>query len=501
MFEKILHRVTYVLFAIIVWLAATPAKSDTALIYHSSVYDAHTNVKAQLEADGYTVTMSTSGSIASNLYTHNIDGTSGGYDVVVDLKFNNNIGSNGRGHYDDFVEAGGVLIVTGENETNFSSRNSNIENLISNKFGGSLTMGNAGGYVNSLNSTYTDSSIDNGSNMLYYGGGASLSGDGQWVAKIGSTVVWMVWEGSDLPTGYDGAVYVTGDINQFASANMATNCTTNCTVMNIISDVVEYSVPASTPTYSSAPTSAQLQSRTDSRSITTNGNAIYVTQSGDNLDLDIVQYDNDNLVAGTSTTSSTIANASISGDDNTVSITQGNNAGSFSDNNVTLLDIDGTNNTLTVRQGDNVDDVGGHRSSTNIVGNYNVLGILQENDGGVGSNGHFMEIDVAGNSNIMYMDQKDDGDKMLFLDVNGSSNDVDIIQQGTGDHFLDVTAGSNQTIDILQDGSGSHAATIDMSGYTSTLDLDQSGSTDKTYSLSQVCTNTNGCGTTTVTQN
>ena len=80
------------------------AKADTALIYHSSYSDAHTNVKAQLEADGYTVTMSTSGSIADNLYTHNIDGTSGGYDVVVDLKFNNNIGSNGRSRYQSFVK-------------------------------------------------------------------------------------------------------------------------------------------------------------------------------------------------------------------------------------------------------------------------------------------------------------------------------------------------------------------------------------------------------------
>jgi hypothetical protein len=262
-----------------------------------------------------------------------------------------------------------------------------------------------------------------------------------------------------------------------------------------------FSTTATTPTYSSAPTSAQLQSRTDSRNITTNGNAIYVQQSGDRVDIDITQYDNDNLVAGTSTTSSTMADATITGDDNTVNITQGNNAGSFSDDNVTLLDVNGTNNSITVRQGDNVDDVGGHRSSTNVVGNYNTLGILQENDGGVGSNGHFMEIDVAGNSNVMYMDQKDDGDKMLFLDVNGSSNDIDILQQGTGEHFLDVTAGSNQTIDINQDGSGSHAATIDMTGYSSTLDLDQTGSTDQTYSLTQICTNANGCGTTTINQN
>ncbi len=266
-------------------------------------------------------------------------------------------------------------------------------------------------------------------------------------------------------------------------------------------------VPASSysltapPTYSSAPTAAQLQSRTDSRNITVDGNQIYITQSGNNLDLDIVQYDNDQLVAGTGSTSSNLTDATITGDDNTVAITQGNNAGSFSDNNVTLLGVNGDNNNINIRQGDNVDDAGGHRTKLNVTGNYNTVGILQENDGGIGSNGHFMDVDINGNSNTAYADQKDDGDKMLFLDVNGSSNTIDILQQGTGEHFLDVTLGSNQTVDITQDGSGSHAATINMSGYTSGLNLSQSGTTDQTYSLNQICTNFNGCGTTTVNQN
>ena len=260
-----------------------------------------------------------------------------------------------------------------------------------------------------------------------------------------------------------------------------------------------YSTTIPTPT--SSATSTQTTLRTTTRGITSTGNQIYITQSGDNLDLDITQYDNDQLVAGTGSTANNLTNATITGDDNTVSITQGNNAGSFSDNNVTLLDVNGTNNNINIRQGDNVDDAGGHRTKLNVTGNYNTVGINQHNDGGVGSNGHFMDIDIAGNSNTAYMDQKADGDKMLFLDVNGSSNTIDILQQGTGEHFLDVTLGSNQTVDITQDGSGSHAATIDMSGYTSGLNLSQSGSTDQTYSLNQICTNANGCGTTTVNQN
>ena len=74
----------------------TSVFADTALILHSNYQDAHTNVKAQLEADGYTVTLSTDGSVPDNLINN--------YDVVFDLKYNNNIGSNGKDRYDDFVE-------------------------------------------------------------------------------------------------------------------------------------------------------------------------------------------------------------------------------------------------------------------------------------------------------------------------------------------------------------------------------------------------------------
>ena len=437
MFERILYIITYWLFAIMVWMAMTPAMAD--------------------------------------LYYKTYQGT-GSYPSIP--------GFGGSLTYPTVLSSGTVSSINylwGSGNVLDSGRN---ERVIVNFYG------------------YID--IPTAGTYSFY----NASDDGFYM-KIDGSVVISDWQ--EQGTAYyngSGSKYFASagkyyiDVWYYENSGGATARLYWSKYRNAIALVPasSYSLTAP-PTYSSAPTSAQSQSRTDSRNITTNGNAIYVTQSGDRVDIDITQYDNDNLVAGTSSTANNITDATITGDDNTVSITQGNNAGSFSDDNVTLLDVNGTNNSITVRQGDNVDDVGGHRSSTNVVGNYNTLGILQENDGGIGSNGHYMEIDVAGNSNIMYMDQKDDGDKMLFLDVNGSSNDVDIIQQGTGEHFLDVTAGSNQTIDINQDGSGSHAATIDMSGYSSTLDLDQTGSTDKTYSLTQTCTNLNGCGTTTVTQN
>jgi hypothetical protein len=440
MFERILYITTYWLFAIMVWMAMTPAKAD--LTYKTY---AGTGAYPTFPGNGgslYYGTVLSTGTVTSLDYNW-------GSGLVLDSGRNERVIVNFYGYI--------TIPDTGSQDIQF------------------YLYADDGVYMKIDDTVVINDWNEQGPGMWNYvstdqtlTGGQTYYIDMWWYENGGGAAVKLYWD-------------QTGSVALVPSS--------------------AYSTTIPTPTYSSAPTSAQLQSRTDSRNITTNGNAIYVTQSGDRVDIDITQYDNDNLVAGTGSTANNITDATITGDDNTVSITQGNNAGSFSDDNVTLLDINGTNNSVTVRQGDNVDDVGGHRSSTNVVGNYNTLGILQENDGGVGSNGHYMEIDVAGNSNTMYMDQKDDGDKILFLDVNGSSNDVDIIQQGTGEHFLDVTAGSNQTIDINQDGSGSHAATIDMSGYSSTLDLDQTGSTDKTYSLTQTCTNLNGCGTTTVTQN
>ena len=480
--KSLLFKISFLLFF------CSPVLANDLLIYYSSNESSqYSNLKSEFEDLGFTVTGSTSSTISLSDLS--------GKELVIDITGNSNCGSNCRTNYESWIGNGGKLIIAASNGA--TNRISNIESLVENKLSvGSMTLGGGtnGGLASVAVGDYTSST--SGENTLPGVDKVISASGGTALAKNSTGSSWNTWYQWDYGSN-GGTITVTFGYGQFLSTHSAAS-----NMERFLTAIAEEEgLYSSTPTYSSAPTSAQLQSRTDARAITTNGNAVYITQSGDNIDLDIVQYDNDNLIAGTSTTSSTIANASISGDDNTVSITQGNNAGSFSDDNVTLLDVNGTNNTLTMRQGDNVDDVGGHRSSTNIVGNYNTLGILQENDGGVGSNGHFMEIDVAGNSNIMYMDQKDDGDKMLFLDVNGSSNDVDIIQQGTGEHFLDVTAGSNQTIDILQDGSGSHAATVNMSGYSSTLDLDQSGSTDKTYSLSQVCTNANGCGTTTITQN
>jgi hypothetical protein len=462
------------------------AWADSVLVIHQNYGGAHTNVGSRLTAEGHTVTYSTSTTLPSI----------SGYDQIWDMRYSYGYSTTEVTTLDNFVKNGGFLMMNGEH-SGFASRNNSIASVVSAAGGGTLTFGDGSNSYTVINTAFS-----NDTGTVTGAAGSSLTNSqGQYVFKTSSGVIGgMIWQSADLGSGYSGAIFVTADINMWDSSYGSTLLKVNITDDILDMETAGTLYGSSTPAYSSAPTAAQLQSRTDARNITPNGNEVYITQSGNNLDLDITQYDNDQLIAGTSSTSSNLTDATITGDDNTVAITQGNSAGSFSDNNVTLLDVNGTNNNINIRQGDNVDDAGGHRTKLNVTGNYNTVGINQHNDGGVGSNGHFMDIDIAGNSNTAYVDQKADGDKMLFLDVNGASNTIDILQQGTGEHFLDITLGSNQTVDITQDGSGSHAATIDMSGYTSGLTLSQSGTTDQTYSLNQICTNSNGCGTTTVNQ-
>ncbi|OUV82076.1 MAG: hypothetical protein CBC91_01840, partial [Rickettsiales bacterium TMED131] len=316
--KSTLFKISSILFLLLV-LPIQAFASKTALIYHSNYYDSHTNVKTQLEADGYTVTLSTTGSVHENLFTNNIDGTSGGYDVVYDMKYNNNIGSNGKTRYQNFVQAGGVLILVGENQASYSNTNNTMVAFIENKLGGTVSInGNTTGCsfnctnntnsntITTTNTAVTDS--DYGSDVAVYPYGAHFTGDGTWVAKDGNgRIVWMRWSGDQLPSGYTGAAYITFDINQFQSefdkAKMA----------NLISDT--YETILTTP--QAGITTSQQTTVNTTRSKTQSGNKIYMTQSGSGIDLDIVQDGDDNLIIGTDLTSA----ANITGDNIELTIT------------------------------------------------------------------------------------------------------------------------------------------------------------------------------------
>jgi len=449
--------------------------SDTALIYHSNYSDAHTNVKTQLEADGYTVTLSTTGTVDDNLINS--------YDVVWDMKYNNSIGSNGKTRYQNFVQAGGVLVLVGENNQNFSNNNQTIEACIENKLGGTVGLsGNTDGCAynctnnnnsNTITTTNTDiTDSDYGSDVAVYPYGTHFTGDGTWVAKNGNgQIVWMRWSGNQLPSGYTGAAYITFDINQFESsfdkAKMA----------NMISDTYT-SVLSVTP--QAAISSSQQTEVNTAKAKTQNGNAIYLTQSGNGIDLDIIQDGDNNLITGSDLTNA----GSIQGDNNEITLTQTN------DGNVLGIDVNGNSNNVDIVQNTNQNAV------VNITGASNTLDLEQIHLNNSGS--HYSKVTVNGSSNSLTIDQKETGDKILFLDVD-SSNNVQVDQKGTGSHYLNIILTDSHTLDITQDGSGDHDAHINLSGNNTSITLTQDSSTDQNYYLEQNCASTS-CSAT-VTQN
>ena len=69
-----------------------------------------------------------------------------------------------------------------------------------------------------MTQTNTNAGVSSYSDVGVYPYGAYFTGDGTWVVKSTSgKILWMKWEGNQLPSGYTGKVYTTFDINQFTT--------------------------------------------------------------------------------------------------------------------------------------------------------------------------------------------------------------------------------------------------------------------------------------------
>jgi hypothetical protein len=222
------------------------------------------------------------------------------------------------------------------------------------------------------------------------------------------------------------------------------------------------------PTYSSGITNAQ-QTRKNSETLqrtNQSGNEINIDQIGDNNTITIRQ--------GVSVTGKNRIELYSNGDSNTYNLNQGYTTGGTaaagdSNNHYLYLNVTGSNNTITKQQS----------GTTN-----------------------FNETTVSGNTNNLTNIQQGNSPKILFQNIVGNSNTVTTNQKDTGNHYLDINiTGSGHNVNAIQEGSGSHAATIQFtnSGGASSLNLNQSGSTNQTYSIQQSCVNAAGCSAT-VTQ-
>ena len=444
------------------------AFANTAHINYTDT-SMYNKIKGELEGYGYTVTGTNSGSVTLSDFS--------GKDLHINVAGNNNCGSNCKTAYETYIGNGGTVLIAGNGDRD-GNRTLSIESLVESKLSvGTITIysGEANYLAHAHGSQYSDTTnywvtrnvfrMDSGGTALADNSGANLSTWKNWaVYRYGSN---------------GGKLIITLDQAQFNHSGNNNSATWTTRLYAFLEKTLEHEgITITTP--QSGITSSQHTEVNTAKNKSQTNNAIYLTQSGDGLDLDIVQDGTDNLITGSDLTNA----GSISGTNNEITLTQ-KNAG-----NVLGIDINGNTNDVDVWQDTEQNAI------VNITGNSNTLDLEQLH---LNNNGeHFSKVTVNGNSNNMTIDQKETGDKILFLDVDGSNN-VQVDQKGTGNHFLDINLTDSHTVDVTQDGSGSHNATIHLSGNPSSVTLTQDSSTNQNYHLQQSCSSSS-CSAT-VTQN
>ena len=447
-------------------LLCLPVYSATVHINYTDS-DLYSEMSDQLEDMGFTVTGTNSGSITLSDFSSK--------DLHINVAGSSNCGSTCKTAYETYIGNGGTVLIAG-NGDNDGNRTGNIEQLIESK----LSVG-----------TITVLNYD--ANFVSYANGSQYSGDatsGYWVTRnlfsmnSGGTAL-----GSNNSTGTHqykswaaysygsngGRLLVTLDQTQFDNTTAAWMTRAYAFLQQTLE---EEGIISSTP--QAGITSTQQTLVTNTQATNQNNNKIYINQSGSGIQLNITQDGEDNLVIGPDLS----AAGQLTGDNIELTITQTNN------NNIIGIDIDGNSNDVDITQNLNQSAI------VDITGASNTINLNQTH---LNNNGeHFAKIIVNGNSNVMDLDQTETGDKIMFIDVDGSNN-VTVDQKGTGNHFLDVTLTDGHTIDVTQDGSGNHNAELNLSGNNTTLTLTQDSSTAQNYYLHQNCTNTS-CSAT-VTQN
>ena len=472
--KSILFKISSIIFLL---LFISTALAEDVYIHHQNYGNTHSKWKNRLEAASHTVTSSTN--IATNF---------SGIEQYYDLRYSSN--SLPTDGLKTILSNGGTVVLNGEN-TNFGTRNGQIQTFIRD-----VTSDNSITYSTSLNIDYTGTneqlstttvltSLPNNWSYLNFAFGGVISNlgtNGKCLAANGQGRCGVaLFDGDALDSSYSGGkVIIITDINYASHSQYYTN--DNKEFLNaLISDITTSTVNTRLATLSGI-TSSQTTEFNTYRNKSVNGNQIYITQTGDNNVLNILQDGDDNLVIGTDLTSAGV----ITGDNNNVDIDQ------IGSDNVLGIDIVGSTNDVDVIQNQD------QRAKLSITGSSNTANLNQSAINNVGE--HYMSVIIAGNNNILDLDQTETGNKKLFLDIDGSNN-VTVDQKGTGNHYSEITLTDSHTVDVTQDGSGDHNATINLSGNSTTINLTQDSSTSQNYYIQQNCVTSGGCGTTTVTQN
>ena len=469
LFSKLIKENIILIFVLLsILLVSTVAEANTAHINYTDT-NMYNKIKGELEGYGYTVTGTNSGSVTLSDFS--------GKDLHINVAGNNNCGNNCKTAYETYIGNGGTVLIAGNGDRD-GNRTLSIESLVESKLSvGTITIysGEANYLAHAHGSQYSDTTnywvtrnvfrMDSGGTALADNSSSTLSTWKNWaVYSYGSN---------------GGKLIITLDQAQFNHSGNNNSATWTTRLYTFLEKTLEHEGITITTPQAGITSSQQTEVNTATAKTSTTNN-IYLTQSGNGLDLDIVQDGDNNLIIGSDLTTA----GSIQGDNNEITLTQKNN------NNVLGIDVNGNTNDVDIWQDTD------QRAVVNITGASNTLDLEQLH---LNNNGdHFSKVTINGNSNSITIDQKETGNKILFLDVDGSNN-VQVDQKGTGSHFLDINLTDSHTVDVTQDGSGSHDAKIHLSGNPSSVTLTQDSSNDQNYYLEQNCSSAS-CSAT-VTQN
>jgi hypothetical protein len=103
-------------------------------------------------------------------------------------------------------------------------------------------------------------------------------------------------------------------------------------------------------------------------------------------------------------------------------------------NGAQAMTINGNSNNVTINQGTATTPIGKNLAEVSVTGNNNVVSLTQQ------QGSKYAEIITNGLGNQISAQQKDAGGKSLFINALGNSNNISTLQQGTGNHFLDISA-------------------------------------------------------------
>ena len=206
-------------------------------------------------------------------------------------------------------------------------------------------------------------------------------------------------------------------------------------------------------------------------------NDIYVTQSGNALDLDITQ-DGENNTVGNSTTASasagvtTILNIDQIGNSNV--ITYQINGATYTG----VINLVGNSNNVDL----NCDSTGGNSSCGTANAVINFTGSSNDIDLDIGqtSSANTADVDIVGqsgsDSNVVAA-TVDGNSAVLTITVNGDTNNYLIDIDGNGDSvghtLIHSHTGGIADVDIIQSGTNDNMITLTTSGDNADIDISQ----------------------------